>query len=128
MESVGEILGVTAFSLLLAFLCESMVEYFLAIWIDLAAQKWPGIKAADPLKYVAAAVGVAMAFAYGLDIIAAAFPEQAPFASWVGILLTGLAVGRGSNFVHDVWAKYLKPEEGLHKDNFDPSLLPPSDD
>ena len=89
----------------LAFLAESMTEYLFASWVDRIAK----LAEAEPLKYIALLVGVGMAFAYRLDLIALAFQQEAG-AAWVGILLTGMAIGRGSNYVHDLWSKYLKPE------------------
>ena len=74
-----------------------------------AARLSPSAANRQPLKYVAVVVGVGMAFAYSLDLLNAAF-EIVAEPAWVGILLTGLAVGRGSNYVHDLWSTYLKPQ------------------
>ena len=90
----------------LAFMAESMTEYLFASWIDWAVSKWPSLEKAQPLKYVAALVGVAFAFAYSLDLIAAML-GAVPNPPWVGVLLTGLAVGRGANYVHDFAKTYL---------------------
>ena len=93
-------------ALALAFMAESMTEYLFASWIDWAVSKWPSFGKAQPLKYVAAIVGVAFAFAYSLDLIAAML-GAIPNPAWVGVLLTGLAVGRGANYVHDFAKTYL---------------------
>ena len=98
-------------SLALAFLAESMTEYVFSVWLDLAKQKWPILETIQPLRYVAMVVGVGLAFAYRLDLLLAAFPNMPPFAPWVGILLTGMAIGRGSNYLHDFWIEYLGGEE-----------------
>ena len=98
-------------SLALAFLAESMTEYVFSVWLDLAKQKWPILETIQPLRYVAMVVGVGLAFAYRLDLLLAAFPNMPPGAPWIGILLTGLAVGRGSNFVHELYKSYLAREE-----------------
>ena len=94
----------------LAFLAESTVEYLFAVWFDMAEAKWPMLAQVAPLRYVALVVGVALAFAYRLDLLLVAFPDVPPFSPWVGILLTGLVIGRGANFVHDFWRTYLRPE------------------
>lgn len=93
-------------ALALAFMAESMTEYLFATWLDILAKRWPGIKEAQPLKYVAAVVGVLFAFVYSLDLIAAML---GPIANppWVGIVLTGLAIGRGANYAHDFATQYL---------------------
>ena len=87
----------------LAFLAESMTEYLFASWVDRIAK----LAEAEPLKYIALLVGVGMAFAYRLDLLALAFPEQPPVVWWVGVLLTGMAIGRGSNYVHAFYSTYL---------------------
>lgn len=95
--------------LLLAFLVETTVEYFFG-------QACGRIAALQPyqwlLMYVAAAVGVGGAFLYGFDLlyILGNFlggSEYIPGPSWLGVLLTGLAIGRGSNFVHDLVSKFF---------------------
>jgi hypothetical protein len=91
----------------LAFLAESMVEYVFATWIDIAKAKWPAVEAAEPLKYIALLVGVGLSFAYSLDLLAVAFPEQQAVTWWIGRLLTGMAIGRGSNYVHAFYSSYL---------------------
>jgi len=101
-------IGVYALALLLAFIVESMVEYIFAP-LGLLTEGNPLIVALEPLKYVALLVGVLLAFAYQLDVIAEAFPTQGAVAPWVGIVLTGLAIGRGANYIHDLWTKYLRP-------------------
>jgi len=93
-------------ALALAFMAESMTEYVFASWIDWLAKKHPAVKEAQPLKYVALVVGVAFAFAYSLDLIAAML-GAVPNPPWVGVVLTGLAVGRGANYVHDFAKTYL---------------------
>jgi len=90
----------------LAFMAESMTEYLFATWIDWLAEKHPAVKKANPLKYVAAVVGVLFAFAYALDLIAAMLGAT-PSPPWVGVVLTGLAIGRGSNYLHDFAKTYL---------------------
>lgn len=93
-------------ALALAFMAESMTEYVFASWIDLLAKKHPAIKEAQPLKYVALIVGLVFAFSYSLDLIAAMLGAVAN-PPWVGIVLTGLAIGRGANYVHDFAKQYL---------------------
>ena len=90
----------------LAFMAESMTEYLFATWIDWLSEKHPAVKKAQPLKYVAAGVGVLFAFVYSLDLIAAML-GAVPNPPWVGIALTGLAIGRGANYVHDFAQTYL---------------------
>jgi len=73
--------------LLFGFLAESLVEYAFSDWVG----EWT--------KYVSLAVGVALSFAYRLDLIAALTGLSVPIA---GYILTGFIVGRGANYINDV--------------------------
>lgn len=97
---------VVMLSLTLAFLAESMVEYILGT----PFKKFEKLqKFSWALMYVALGVGVGLAFAYQLDIIAL-ITDKGP--TTVGIILSGLAVGRGANYIHDLYSKYVlkKPD------------------
>jgi hypothetical protein len=109
--SVLTILSILAVILLMAFLVESLVEYFFGAIVNnvpkLAPYKWL-------LMYVAAGVGVAGAFIYKFDLLylLGGFMEVNIPSTWFGVLLTGLGIGRGSNFIHDIVQKYfIKPAE-----------------
>jgi hypothetical protein len=82
---------------------EGLVEYLLGTLFDkvavLSPFKWA-------LMYVSALVGVGLAFFYALDLPAVVFGLP---ASPVGVLLTGLSIGRGSNFVNDLFSKFKGP-------------------
>lgn len=95
-----------ALAFALAFLAESMVEYVFGTIVDkvpkLAAWRWL-------LMYVALAVGCLMAYHYHLDMVAM-IAELADFElspTWLGTLLTGLAIGRGSNYIHQFMSEHL---------------------
>jgi magnesium-transporting ATPase (P-type) len=104
--NVLAILGIVLF---LAFLVESMVEYFVG---EVANH----IPAANPYKwlimYVAAIVGILAAFIYKLDLVnmLSDFLGVQFATTTFGIIFTGLVIGRGANFVHDLWQKFfVKP-------------------
>ena len=99
MEEVAPLLVVTA----LAFLCESLTEYFFA---DVLAAL--GV-AGKHLRYIAALVGVGLALLYGLDAMQR-FLGLSPRVPHMGEVLTGLVLGRGANYVHDLYARYVKPQ------------------
>lgn len=79
---------------------EGTVEYLLGTPFDkipkLSPFRWL-------LMYVSLAVGIGLAFYYLLDIVAL----FGLATSWVGILLTGVIIGRGANFVSELWSKFL---------------------
>jgi hypothetical protein len=111
--NLGQITVLIAVAFSLAFLTESFVEYFVGIVFDkikrLAPAKWT-------LAYVAALVGVGLALYWKIDLIAVIANGVAQMTnneatwqvSWVGQVLSGITIGRGSNFLHDFLAKYLK--------------------
>lgn len=87
--------------LALAFLCESLTEYFFS---DLMALI--GLDSRH-LRYVAALVGVGLALLYGLDALRD-FLGLSPRLPHLGEVLTGLILGRGANYVHDFYGNYVK--------------------
>lgn len=87
--------------LALAALAEGLVEYFLSPWLKLL----PAMLAAEAPKYVAAAVGILLAVCYQADLLAV-FGYEA-IDPRVGVLLTGILLGRGSNFIHDFVKTYF---------------------
>ncbi len=52
----------------------------------------------DPYLYLSLLLGMALAGIYQVDLLAAL--GIGPW-TWVGVLTTGLFVGRGANFVHE---------------------------
>ena len=78
---------------LLAYLAESIVEYFFA-W----APKWT--------KYIAAAVGILLAINFQMDLFQSLLGLES-FHPLVGYVLTGLVLGRGSNWLHDLWNRFI---------------------
>ena len=79
---------------------EGTVEYILGTLFDklekLTPYKWT-------LMYASLGLGIFLAFYYALDIVVMFGKPETP----VGIVLTGIVMGRGANFVNDVWNKYL---------------------
>lgn len=90
--------------LFLAFLAEGMTEYFARPILA-----WAGSVDTSPmwLRYIAMIVGVALAFGYRADLLLmVGFPAVHPL---VGIVLTGILIGRGSNYMHDLVDRYFQP-------------------
>jgi hypothetical protein len=109
MEGNMEVFAFLAFIIFLAAVVEGIVEYFFGKIVE-------HVPALQPynwlLIYVAAAIGVAGTFHYQLDLFSvfASFLNMTITVSAFGITLTGLAVGRGSNYLHDLVEKYfVKP-------------------
>ena len=87
--------------LFLAFMAtEGTVEYVLGTLFDKVAAltpfKWG-------LMYVSLAIGIFLAFYYALDVMAFLGLPASP----VGMVLTGVIIGRGANFVSNVWQRFF---------------------
>jgi len=103
------VLGVLAIIFLLAFLVESLVEYLFGALFDhvpvLTKFKWC-------LMYIALIVGIFGAFVYQFDLIflISKFVGNTVVITTFGIILTGAAIGRGANYLHDLVKRYfVKP-------------------
>ncbi len=96
----------------IAFLIEALVEFFISVWFD----KIPALKDFKWVQmYVAAAVGILAAFLYQLDLVhlLSVFLSQLSGTVMIivitpfGLIVTGLAMGRGSNFIHDIFDRFF---------------------
>lgn len=106
------------FLMFLAFMAtEGTIEYFLGTLFDmiekLKPHKWM-------LMYGSAFLGIGLAFYYKVDMVfilaqSLAIPDI-PITP-VGILLTGIALGRGANFVNDVWQRFFPTAGARSADN-----------
>ncbi|MBD3268506.1 hypothetical protein GF373_17700 [bacterium] len=74
--------------LLVAFVIEALIEFLVANYLGKYA------------KYAAAGLGVVLAIGFGLDIFNEFLNLQSTIP-YLGSILTGAVLGRGSNFVND---------------------------
>ena len=93
--------GLTAIAIigLLAFVNESMVEWVFGEWLD---KRW--------MKYLALLGGVLLALAFQITILRTLAGLNAPY--YADAILSGLVMGRGSQYVHDFYGKYLAKRPG----------------
>jgi len=96
----------------LAFIIETLVEFLVAPLFNnftkLTKFKWMQM-------YIACAVGIASAFIYQLDLVSllsqflSQISESVTIISITpfGIIITGAAIGRGSNYLHDLVMKFF---------------------
>jgi len=103
------VFGLLGIVFLLAFLVEAMVEYIFGTPMQMSEKLKPY---SWLLMYVALAVGLVGSFRYHLDIvyILAQYLKADIQTDVLGIIFTGLMIGRGSNFVHDVIKKFFGRE------------------
>ena len=100
--------GFLIFAMFLGFIAtEGTIEYIFGTLFDklpkLTPFKWT-------LMYLSLALGVYLAYFYQLDmvyIVAQATGATAVSISWVGLAATGVIIGRGANFVNDVWTRFF---------------------
>ena len=98
-------LGLFAVLMFFGFIAtEGCVEYFLGKLFEKVVKLAPF---AWVLMYVSLAVGLFLAYAFELDAVQLIFGISSPTMPWLGIALTGVVIGRGANFVADVWKKYF---------------------
>lgn len=83
---------------LLATLTESTAEFLFGS-IELL-KTW--------MPYIALGIGVLVSIAYRLDILNALFGVSAP-EPYVGWIVTGLIIGRGSSWLHDFVGRWISP-------------------
>lgn len=76
--------------LLLAFIVESFVEYAFNFQIIQPVK-----------KYIALVLGVIVAICYKIDILSSFGALQTPIP-YVGSVISGLIIGRGSNYLNDI--------------------------
>ena len=103
--------------LFLSTIAEAIVEHIFAPILDAKdpdsttpkpsrVLDWPALA----LRYVSVLIGVALCIVYQVDLLAY-FGLASPWP-WVGWLITGILIGRGSNFIHDFAGRWLaKPTD-----------------
>jgi hypothetical protein len=81
----------------LAFLAESLTEYFFADFLTGPRARY--------LKYMSCLVGIGLALVYRVDALGPLF-GLSPRWALPGQALTGVLLGRGANFIHDIYSRY----------------------
>lgn len=101
-------LGILVVLLALAFLVETLVEFLFGTLFDkvpvLAPHKWA-------LMYIAVLVGIVGAFLYHFDLLEilgeTVKAEPAITVTWYGEAITGIAIGKGSNYLHQFISQFF---------------------
>jgi len=85
-----------------AVVCEGIVEYLVAPWFDLWRSKGGDeIVVQQTLRTFAGMAGVLIAWQLQLKFFEMAFNVYA-LTPWFDTAVTGIAIGRGSNYIHDL--------------------------
>jgi len=105
------VLAVLAVIFLLAFMVETLTEFLFGDLFNkvpaLVAYKWT-------IKYIAVAVGVGGAWVYQFDLVnlLSQYVDAGLPASPFGVVLTGIAIGKGSNYIHQLIAQFFPAKAG----------------
>ncbi len=85
--------------LVIAFLIEVVIQLIKPLWGE---TKLGGLSLTELISMV---LGIAIAVFAKLNILASFVTADSVFLLYVFYILTGLAMGRGTSFVHDLWLK-----------------------
>ncbi len=100
--------------LVLAAVGEALVEHLVKPIVDTVDSSEAPHTGLDwrslALRYISAALGVGLCTLYRADLLL--LLQLHPPWPWIGYVITGLLIGRGSNFVHDFATRWLAPEDG----------------
>lgn len=80
---------------------EGVVEYLIAPVFDKLKEHWDMVLVQQLLRLASCAVGVAIAWQLQLKFFEFAFGVHS-LNPWFDIVVTGIAIGRGSNYVHEL--------------------------
>jgi len=108
---MGEIFGTLGLILALAFIVQSLTEALFGRVMDhfpvLQAYKWT-------LVYLAVAVGIVGSFVYQFDFmfLLGRFAGSPVDKTIYGIVITGISIGMGASYVHQLISKFFPPRAG----------------
>ena len=114
MTSIAGVASVLALALFLALVVERVIEFVIKPLVESLARAagWDVEKASLIIPYIAAGLGAAVAWGFGLDLFAdlAAAVGLTP-AAWFTRALTAVVVAGGSNLLHDLWPQEIEIEQ-----------------
>ncbi len=98
--------------LILAAVVEALIEHLVKPIVETVTKDDPPAAGIDwralSLRYLSAAFAVLLCFVYRADLLI--ILNLHPPWPWVGFLITGLLIGRGSNFIHDFAKRWLSTD------------------
>lgn len=104
MSELTELAGKAFLIGIFAFAGEAVNEFLIAPWMDLLKDKLNDVIRQQAMRLWSAGVGVLIAYEFEADVFAllGAQARQPLF----GIVLTGILLGRGSNWIHEMLKKF----------------------
>ena len=113
------VLVILGIILALAFLVETLIEFLLGQILADILPEWKWRKYI--VMYSAVAASVALAFVYQFDVLyllsefVGAEWQTLSAVSVPGMIITGVAIGKGSNYLHDFLQKYFIKPTGVEE-------------
>lgn len=105
-----------------------MIALFIEAIVAALKPLWTGGEGLTVSELVAMGIGMLVAVTCKIDILGCLVELSTPFPVWVQYIfyaLTGIAIGRGTNFLYDLWQKLMAWKNG---DMFDNGFLVPEHD
>ena len=117
LQLIASQVAIVALLIFAAFVIEAIVEYLAASWLKLVIKsaEWRAVA----LRWTAGAIGIFFCSIWGVDLMSAvvsAFgfePLHTQTAFWFGIVMTGLMIGRGANWLHDLAKQWFGLDHNL---------------
>ncbi len=104
-----DIANTIALILLAAGVGEGINEFFFIPWLDVVKDKWNETARVQIIRLWSGLVGVGIAWELQLDVFALLGADMRHGV--VGQILTGLLLGRGSNWVHELIKRFVLGNE-----------------
>ena len=74
---------------------------------------WDPEKKIEPAEIVSMVLGIVLAVACKINLLDGLVELQtAPWVQYIFYALTGIAIGRGPSFLHDIWKRIQEETEG----------------
>lgn len=112
---LSNMLGLVSVILMFSFLVETIVEAL----VGKPLNEFPALAKYKPyiLSYLAVAIGIYGAFIYSFDLLyifsLQIQPDPLIKVTTLGTVLSGIAIGMGSSYLHDLLSKFiLKKDAG----------------
>lgn len=117
LQLIASQVAIVALLMFAAFVIEAIVEYLAANWLKLVIKnaEWRAVT----LRWTAGAVGVFFCAIWGVDLMSAVVstfgfePLHTRTAFWFGIVMTGLMIGRGANWLHDYAKRWFGLDQNV---------------
>lgn len=115
---IGSVASVLTLALFLALVVERVIEFVIKPLVEILARAvgWDVEKVGLVIPYIAALLGAAVAWGFGLDLFAdLAIAVGLSPAAWFTRALTAVVVAGGSNLLHDLWPQEIEIEMIEHE-------------